>query len=95
MKTYIALFRGINVGGKNSLPMKDLVSLLEALGSRNVQTCLQSGNALFQHGETDASRLKMSIGTEIKKLCGFEPCVLLVVPRRSCAGANVGVIKSC
>jgi hypothetical protein len=34
MKTYIALFRGINVGGKNALPMKELVAALEDLGKR-------------------------------------------------------------
>ena len=89
MKTYIALFRGINVGGKNPLPMKDLVSLLEALGARNVRTCLQSGNAAFQHTEMGASRLTTSIGAEIRKLRGFEPCILLLVPEeleRSMAG---------
>ena len=37
MKTYIALFRGINVGGTNVLPMKDLVALLENIGSQNVK----------------------------------------------------------
>src|SRR6185369_7529076 len=71
MNTYIALFRGINVGGKNSLPMKDLVSLLEALGSRNVTTYIQSGNAVFQHGEDDVSLLKNRIGAEVKQRCGF------------------------
>ena len=33
MKTYVALFRGINVGGKNILPMQDLAALLKKLGS--------------------------------------------------------------
>jgi uncharacterized protein (DUF1697 family) len=80
MNTYIALFRGINVGGKNSLTMKVLVSLLEGLGSRNVMTCIQSGNAVFQHDEDDASLLKNSIGAEIKQRCGFDPCVLLLRP---------------
>ena len=49
MKTYIALFRGINVGGKNILPMKELVELLENLGSRSVKTYIGSGNAVFQN----------------------------------------------
>ncbi len=47
MKTYIALFRGINVGGKNTLPMRELVAVLEDLGARNVKTYIQSGNAVF------------------------------------------------
>jgi uncharacterized protein (DUF1697 family) len=78
MKTFIALFRGINVGGKNSLPMKELVSLLEGLGCQNVKTYIQSGNAVFESKEKDASRLSNKIRVEIKKRRGFEPCVLLL-----------------
>jgi uncharacterized protein (DUF1697 family) len=77
MKTYIALFRGINVGGRNSLPMKVLVSLLEALGARSVKTYIQSGNAVFQHAEKDPLRLAHRISAEIERRCGFEPHVLL------------------
>ena len=72
MKTFIALFRGINVGGKNSLPMKELVSLLEDLGCRSVKTYIQSGNAVFKSKEKDASRLSNKIRVEIKKRRGFE-----------------------
>lgn len=42
MNTYVALFRGINVGGKNSLSMKELVTILEDLGCRNVKTYIQN-----------------------------------------------------
>src|SRR5512140_2733934 len=78
MKTYIALFRGINVGGKNTLPMKELVALLDDLGCRNVKTYIQSGNAVFESEITDTSRLSSNIGIEIKKRCGFQPFVLLL-----------------
>lgn len=80
MKTYIALFRGINVGGKNALPMKELVAVLEDLGCRNVTTYIQSGNAVFESQEKDASRLAQKIRGEIKKRRGFEPYVLLLEP---------------
>jgi uncharacterized protein (DUF1697 family) len=80
MKTYIALFRGINVGGKNALPMKQLVAVLEDVGSRNVKTYIQSGNAVFESKERDASRLSNRISVEIKKRRGFEPYVLLLEP---------------
>jgi uncharacterized protein (DUF1697 family) len=80
MKTYIALFRGINVGGKNVLPMKDLVALLENLGSRNVKTYIQSGNAVFQNEEEDPSLLSNRIRAAIKNSHGFEPQVLLLEP---------------
>jgi uncharacterized protein (DUF1697 family) len=78
MKTYIALFRGINVGGNNILPMKELVAVLEGLGSRNVKTYIQSGNAVFVCKEKDASRLSNAIRGEIKQRRGFEPHVLLL-----------------
>ena len=44
---YAALLRGINVGGKNMLPMKDLAAMFVAAGCANVQTYIQSGNVIF------------------------------------------------
>jgi uncharacterized protein (DUF1697 family) len=78
METYVALFRGINVGGKNVLPMRDLITLLEDLGSRNVKTYIQSGNAVFRHEQRDASLLSNKIAAAIKQSHGFEPRVLLL-----------------
>jgi uncharacterized protein (DUF1697 family) len=45
--TYVALLRGINVGGNNKLPMKDLAALVGACGGRDVRTYIQSGNVVF------------------------------------------------
>jgi uncharacterized protein (DUF1697 family) len=78
MTIYIAFLRGINVGGKNPLPMKELVAVLEDLGSQNVNTFIQSGNAVFGSRDKDASRLSKMISAEIKKRCGFESHVLLL-----------------
>jgi len=78
MKTYIALFRGINVGGCNVLPMKELGALLEDIGSQNVRTYIQSGNAVFQNKEKNASLLSNRISATIKKSHGFEPQVVLL-----------------
>lgn len=47
---YIALLRGINVGGANILPMKDLAALCTELGLQNVRTHIQSGNVIFSSG---------------------------------------------
>ena len=47
MTRYLLLVRGINVGTKNSLPMAELRSMLEKLGCIDVQTYIQSGNAVF------------------------------------------------
>jgi uncharacterized protein (DUF1697 family) len=80
MKTYIALFRGINVGGTNVLPMKDLVALLENIGSQNVKTYIQSGNAVFQNQEDNSSLLSNKIRVTLKKSHGLEPQVLLLTP---------------
>jgi uncharacterized protein (DUF1697 family) len=78
MNTYIALFRGINVGGKSALPMKELVALLEDMGTRKVRTYIQSGNAVFQSAEKNPDRLSRQLAAEIKKRHGFEPHVLIV-----------------
>ena len=78
MKTYVALFRGLNVGGNNILRMNELVSLLESIGARNVKTYIQSGNVVFQGEETSASQLSNRISAAIKKSHGFEPRVLLL-----------------
>lgn len=45
--TYVALIRGINVGGKNSLPMAELRAATEAAGYTDVRTYIQSGNMLL------------------------------------------------
>src|SRR6185369_15770210 len=78
MNTYIALFRGINVGGKNTLPMKGLVAILEGLGARRIKTYIQSGNALFQSAEMNISQLSQKIAAEIKKRRGFDSYVLVL-----------------
>ncbi len=78
MYTYIALFRGINVGGKNSLPMKELASIFEILGASNVKTYIQSGNVLFQSASEDISSFSKRLGIEIRKRRGFEPHILVI-----------------
>jgi uncharacterized protein (DUF1697 family) len=78
MNTYIAFFRGINVGGKNSLPMKEMVAVLEDIGARKVRTYIQSGNAVFQSAEKNASQLSKRLAAEINKRYGFEPHVVIL-----------------
>lgn len=78
MKTFIALLRGINVGGKNILPMKELRSILENLGLENVQTYIQSGNVVFESDKKDLNNLSDSLGRAIKKSHGFEPNVMIL-----------------
>lgn len=48
MHTYVTLIRGINVGGKNIVPMAGLRKCLEELGFSNVSTYIASGNVIFE-----------------------------------------------
>ena len=78
MNTYIALLRGINVGGNNKLPMKELVALLEGLGLQNVKTYIQSGNVVFQSERADMAALSQEISAAIGQSHGFTPAILLL-----------------
>ena len=78
MKTCIALIRGINVGGKHKLPMKDLKALIEKIGCEDVQTYIQSGNVIFRSAVTDMTTLCRRITAGVSKSHGFEPRVLIL-----------------
>ncbi|MCG2586577.1 DUF1697 domain-containing protein [Massilia sp. TS11] len=76
--TYIALLRGINVGGKNLLPMKSLAAPMEAIGCQAVRTYIQNGNVVFQHAEASPAALARAIGAAIGQTHGFTPDVLVL-----------------
>jgi len=78
LKTYIALFRGINVGGKNTLPMKELVVLLQQFGLGNIRTYIQSGNVVFTCGVIDTGRMAAGISAKIKETYGFDPHIQIL-----------------
>jgi uncharacterized protein (DUF1697 family) len=82
VQTYIALFRGINVGGKSTLPMPGLVSALEALGACDIRTYVQSGNAVFRSPENNPAQLAARLSAEIGRRYGFEPWVLILKPEK-------------
>lgn len=77
-KTWIALFRGINVGGSGRLAMKDLVRLLGDLGLEDAKTYIQSGNVVFRSTNRDATALAGQISREVGRRYGFEPAVLIL-----------------
>lgn len=87
MTIKVALLRGINVGGKNSLPMQALRELLEELGCRDVSTYIQSGNAVFISDESD-NTLSLQISSAIENRFGFEPFVLILSGDRFTAIAD-------
>lgn len=78
MSTWVALLRGINVGGNNLLPMKNLAALLEGLGCANVETYIQSGNVIFESSRGDAMRLSNRIADTVLKHHGFKPRTLVL-----------------
>lgn len=74
MNQFIILLRGINVGGKNLLPMKELCAVLEKNGYANVRTYIQSGNILLMSDQLPGD----TIARLIKKEFGFTPEVLVL-----------------
>lgn len=78
MKTWIGLFRGINVGGNNILPMAQLKRDLESLNLKNVRTYIQSGNVVFDSTARTASSLSRKIGARIEKQHGFRPNLFIL-----------------
>jgi uncharacterized protein (DUF1697 family) len=61
MARYVALLRGINVGGKNLIKMADLKASFEDQGFRNVTTYIASGNVFFESPERSGARLTQQI----------------------------------
>lgn len=57
MKLYVALLRGINVGGNNKVSMAELKACFEKAGLENVKTYINSGNIIFSSDETDTTKL--------------------------------------
>lgn len=81
MQRWIALFRGINVGGNNILPMAALTSDLESLGLQGIQTYIQSGNVVFESKPRPTGTLATEISQRIEAQHGFQPHVLLLTEK--------------
>ncbi len=78
MQTWIALFRGINVGGRNILPMVELVAELQPLKLKNIRTYIQSGNVVFESSAKSASSTGKKIAERLEETRGFRPHVLVL-----------------
>lgn len=75
---FIALLRGINVGGKNLIPMRDLTRCFEDQGFESVRTYIQSGNVLFQGREKCVEPLRRSIETVLSSRFGYSARVVVM-----------------
>jgi len=77
MTTWIALLRGINVGGNRRVPMAELRAALEAIGLDDVRTYIVSGNVVFRSRRSDAVALTQEIEAAIERRFGFPVAVVL------------------
>ena len=90
VSTHVALLRGVNVGGKNKLPMRDLEAIFGLSGCEAVETYIQSGNVVFKAGAALAKRIPTLITSGIEERFGYRvPVVVRAVEElRDVVGAN-------
>ena len=75
--THVALLRGINLGGKNKIPMKDLAAMFNGSRCTEVKTFIQSGNVVFCATKPVAAKIAAQITKSIKDQFGFDIPVVL------------------
>jgi uncharacterized protein (DUF1697 family) len=75
---YIALLRGINVGGKTLIKMADLKACIEALDLDHVSTYIASGNVLFETSERDSASIETTIEHAIEQRFGLRVKVIVL-----------------
>lgn len=74
---YVALLRGINVGGNNIIKMTELVACFGDLGFGNVRTYIQSGNVVFSAGAESSTKLTRRIEAGLAERFGYEATVVV------------------
>ena len=77
-RIYIALLRGINVGGKNIIKMEQLKQTFEYMGFSGVKTYIQSGNVIFKTFEREKTTLTEIIENQLQKIFSSEIKTLLL-----------------
>lgn len=71
MTTYVALLRGVNVGGNNMIRMADLKTSFEEIGFAGVKTFINSGNVVFRTEKTDPRKLEKRIEKQLKATLSY------------------------
>jgi uncharacterized protein (DUF1697 family) len=79
---YIALLRGINVGGHSIIKMADLKKIFASFGLEEVKTYIQSGNVLFCSSEAAAGRLADDLGEKLSTELGYRVVVFVLTRRQ-------------
>jgi uncharacterized protein (DUF1697 family) len=77
MTQFVALLRGINVGGNNLIKMSELKACFEKLGFENVATFIASGNVLFESKGSAGPKLTSRIEAMLEKTFGYRASVVL------------------
>ena len=78
MKRYIALLRGINVSGKNKVPMAELKKCFESLGVMEVKTYLNSGNVIFSSADKNVTALIDQVERMMQRELGLDIPVFII-----------------
>lgn len=78
MTVWVALLRGVNVGGNHILPMKDFAKSLERAGFESVRTYIQSGNVVFRSSAANPNTLADRISETVNENFGFKPSVFVL-----------------
>ena len=78
MKRYIAFLRGVNISGKNKVPMEELKKGFEEMGFSEVRTYLNSGNVIFSSDEGGMEGFTNQIETMIQRLFGIDIPVFVI-----------------
>lgn len=91
---YVALLRGINVGGNNALPMAGLADVLKSLKCDNVKTYIQSGNAVFSRTAGTASTLCEKIKKKIAQEFSISPDIFLLEEAEFLKASKASPFKS-
>lgn len=81
MARTIALLRGINVGGRNKLPMADLKAHCSKLGATDIETYIQSGNVVFSAPEIEPLKFTNDLSKAIEVAHGFAPAILVIAAK--------------
>jgi uncharacterized protein (DUF1697 family) len=90
MPATICLLRSVNVGGRNKVAMAELRAICRDLGLGDPRTYVQSGNVVFQTGQTDLPALAVQIAAAIERRCGFAPDIFLrtVIEMKAVVASN-------
>jgi uncharacterized protein (DUF1697 family) len=76
-RTFVALLRGINVGGSNIIPMADLAKAFEKAGYASVKTYIQSGNVLFKTPEKEPGAIEANVTRFLSEAFRYDATVVV------------------